>query len=85
MFALPLVTFLYATSANCCHSFVRFSLQFCLIVYNDQPTITAVWGRRLVTGVIELTVEGRGFGFEKDKVSVTAYNYFDDDDTVRVE
>jgi len=54
------------------------------VYYDDHPVITAVRGVRLVTGQIELTVEGYGFGFESSGIVVTAYDYFVPDGVLEV-
>mmetsp|Transcript_9959 Transcript_9959/g.11304 ORF Transcript_9959/g.11304 Transcript_9959/m.11304 type:complete len:221 (-) Transcript_9959:43-705(-) len=55
------------------------------ITYDDVPAISAVNARRLVTGETRLVIQGKGFGFESDSITVTATEVWDTDGEINID
>ena len=49
------------------------------IVYDDVPVISNVRGHRLPNGVVRLVIQGKGFGFVSDDITVTAKEHYEID------
>eukprot|EP00012_Vannella_robusta_P003689 CAMPEP_0206185708 /NCGR_PEP_ID=MMETSP0166-20121206/1966_1 /ASSEMBLY_ACC=CAM_ASM_000260 /TAXON_ID=95228 /ORGANISM="Vannella robusta, Strain DIVA3 518/3/11/1/6" /LENGTH=219 /DNA_ID=CAMNT_0053600949 /DNA_START=38 /DNA_END=697 /DNA_ORIENTATION=- len=55
------------------------------IVYDDVPVISRVQGFRLATGEVRLVIQGKGFGFVSEDVSVVATEFYENDDDANIE